>query len=116
MAKTVARISNGVVINLEIVTDATKETDCLRNTYDLPLEIGDTYSNGHFYHEGREILTYREQLQKMISDYDSALTEISAYISVPLMLAEGEEFTIEKRKQAILARVADMLDALNALN
>lgn len=117
MAKTMARIKNDVVVNLEWVDDNVKPTDELKDTYDLQVGIGDTYSNGIFYHDGIEVLTYRRRIRNMLLNYDTALTEIEERVSMPMTFAMREETTptIEDRKQNILLRVEDILAALGTL-
>ena len=110
-----ARIQNGVVVNLEFFDSYARETDTLRNVYDLMIEIGDTYADGKFFRNGVEMISHRESIYKMLRDYDSALTNIAAYVSAPVSLSEGESPTIDDRKEAILERVNDMLSALNIM-
>ena len=62
MAKSMARIENGVVVNVEWYSDRTSETDTLKNIEDRLIEVGDTYSNGKFYRDGEEILTTADKL------------------------------------------------------
>lgn len=117
MAKTMARIENDVVVNLEWVNDDVQVTDELKDIYDLQVEVGDVYNEGTFYRNGIEVLTYRQQVQNALSNYDNALTEIEETVSTPTLLTTGDEtpLTIEERKQNVLDRVDDILNALYAL-
>lgn len=116
MGKTMARIQNGVVVNLEFYDDNANETDELKNVGELLIEIDDTYSDGKFYRNGVEVLTFRNRLKNMLSNYDTALTELASYVSAPVALSEDDtEPTLEERKQAILIRLNDMLSALDTL-
>ena len=62
MAKSMARIDDGIVVNVEWCSDRTSETDTLKNIEDRLIEVGDTYSEGKFYRDGEEILTTAEKL------------------------------------------------------
>ena len=114
MAKTMARIDNGVVINLEWVDDNIQSTNKFKDIYDLQIEIGDTYSDGRFYRNGAEVLTYRQQIQNILAKYDNALTEIEESIVMPMSLTMTDEtpLTIDDRKQIILSNIEDIITAL----
>ncbi len=73
MAKTMARIEDGIVVNLEWRSDIESEADTLKECGDLPVGIGDTYTDGKFYRDGVEILTPLEESQKQIADMKAAL-------------------------------------------
>lgn len=62
MAKSMARIENGSVVNIEWCSDRTEEADTLKNIGDRIVEVGDTYSDGKFYRDGEEIFTTAEKL------------------------------------------------------
>ena len=62
MAKSMARIENGMVVNVEWCSDTTAETDDLKNTEDRIIDVGDTYSEGKFYRDGEAILSTAEKL------------------------------------------------------
>lgn len=112
MAKTMARISNSVVINLEWVNDRTYETDVLRNIYDLQVKIGDEYRDGKFYHNGSEVVSYREQVRRLLASYDNALSEIESYIPSVMTVSEEGPPTIESRKQTILNYLVALVNAV----
>lgn len=73
MAKTMARIENGVVTNIEWCSDEEPVTETLVETEDRSVSIGDTYEDGCFWHEGEKVLTEAEQLQQMHEQYVQAL-------------------------------------------
>lgn len=77
MAKSMARIENSVVVNVEWCTDRTSETDTLKNVDDRIIETGDTYSDGKFYRDGEEILTTAEKL----AEYESLINELYAEVT-----------------------------------
>lgn len=82
MAKSMALIENGIIVNMLWCTDSEQETESLINPADRPVAIGDTYSNGKFYRGGVEILTPLEEAQKKNAEYESALTEIETALGV----------------------------------
>lgn len=109
MAKTMARLENGKVVNLEWVVDNIAETETLKNIYNLQISIGDEYINGKFYRNGTEIVTHKQRIRNVIANYENVLTEIEEILSVSTMS------TVEERKSAILSRLTDMLSAFNTL-
>lgn len=115
MGKTMARIENGVVINLLWVDDDIVDTDELKNVYDLQINVGDTYTNNKFYHNGIEVLTFRKQMQKMLTDYDSALTEIASYIPSAMRRSNTNVSTIDSRKQIILDYLGELVSFIEML-
>ena len=117
MAKTMARLENGIVVNLEWVDDRMRPTDDLVDVYDLQIKIGDRYSKGIFYRNDVEVLTYRQQMRNILKSYDNALTEIEESIATPMLFnMRGTTITtIEDRKQNILSRIEDILVALETL-
>lgn len=82
MAKSMALIENGTVVNMLWCSDSQPETDTIINPADRPVGIGDTYSNGKFYRDGVEILTPLEEALKKNAEYESALTEIETALGV----------------------------------
>ena len=82
MAKTMALIENGTIVNMLWCTDSEQETESLINPADRPVGIGDTYSNGKFYRGGMEILTPLEEALKKNAEYESALSEIETALGV----------------------------------
>ena len=115
MGKTVARVENGVVVNLEWVNDDVANTDDLKNVYDLHVNIGDTYENDKFYRDGVEVITFRKQIQNMLSDYDATLTEIASYIPAVMSVSDMNNSTIDSRKELILNYLNDTVAALETL-
>ena len=82
MAKSMALIENGIIVNMLWCSDSEPETASLINPTDRPVAIGDTYSNGKFYRGGVEILTPLEEAQKKNIEYESALSEIETALGV----------------------------------
>ena len=82
MAKSMALIENGTIVNMLWCSDSEPDTDILLDPADRPVAIGDTYSNGKFYRSGVEILTPLEGALKKNAEYESALTEIETALGV----------------------------------
>ena len=82
MAKSMARIENGVVANMLWCSDSEPGTETLIDPGDRPVGIGDTYSDGKFCRDGVEILTPLEAAQKQNAEYEAALSEIEEALDV----------------------------------
>lgn len=82
MAKTMARVSNGTVVNLEWHPDYAPQTDTLIDPGDRAVGIGDTYEDGQFYRDGVRILTPLEEALAKNAEYEAALSEIEAALGV----------------------------------
>lgn len=82
MAKTMAQIENGVVVNMLWCSDREVQTDTLIDIADRPVGIGDTYDGSDFCRDGEKVLTPVEQLQKENAEYETALSEIEAALGV----------------------------------
>lgn len=76
MAKNMAVIENGVVSSVSWCSDREQPTESLVDIDDKPVGIGDTYSDGHFYRDGEEILSELEQARRQIEDLEAALNAI----------------------------------------
>lgn len=63
MAKNMALIESGTVVNIIWCSDWEPETDCLIDCGEVPAAIGDTYSDGKFYREEQEVLSETQQLR-----------------------------------------------------
>lgn len=113
MGKSMARIQNGVVTNIEWVSDSAVETSDLKNVYDVHIRVGDTYSNGRYYRDGVKILSFRERTQNMVTDYDAALTEIESIVPSMFSLRSAEPLTLEDRKQNVLNYLTELVAAAN---
>lgn len=82
MAKTMAALENGDVVNMIWCSDSQSETDTLKNVDDRPVGIGDTYADGKFYRDDAEILTPLEEARKLNAEYEAALSEIEEALGV----------------------------------
>lgn len=76
MAKNMARINSGVVVNVEWWGDSTEDTETLISVYDRPVAAGDSYEGGKFYRDGVEVLTPMEEMQTEIADMQNALNAL----------------------------------------
>lgn len=77
MAKSMALIENGIVINMLWCSDSEPETATLINPGDHPVAIGDIYSGSKFYRDGTEILTPLEEALKKNAKYENLITFLS---------------------------------------
>lgn len=77
MAKSMALIENGTIINMLWCSDTEPETDTIINPVDRPIAIGDTYSGGKFYRDGEEILTPLEEALKENAEYKNLIASLS---------------------------------------
>jgi hypothetical protein len=85
MAKNMARIENGVVVNIEWCANTEEETDTLKEVNGLVIELGDTYDGTSFYRDGEKLLTPLEKAQEEI---DALKAENTAMREENAMLTE----------------------------
>lgn len=78
MAKSMARIENGIVINIEWCSDDVSQTETLINIEDRLVNIGNTYIDGKFYDNDIEVLTEKEILYKQLVEYEEELFALDA--------------------------------------
>lgn len=74
MAKNMALLEDGTVINIEWVSDETVETAVLVNLGDVPVITGDTYADGVFYRDGERVMTAAEAMAQKLQDAEKALS------------------------------------------
>ena len=80
MAKSMALIENGTIVNMLWCSDSQPETEFLINPADRPVGIGDTYKDGKWYRDGEEVLTPLEAARAEAAALRQALAELdSAY-------------------------------------
>lgn len=77
MAKNMARVYDGVVLNVVWCTDTQPETETLVATSNRSVTAGDTYSDGKFYRDGEEILTPLEEALKENAEYKNLIASLS---------------------------------------
>lgn len=80
MAKNMARIENGLVVNIEWCSDKQAQTETLINLADRPVAIGDTYDGSDFYRDGEKVLTPIEKLELELNEYKSYYEAVNASI------------------------------------
>ena len=77
MAKNMARLDNGKVINIEWFSDPVEETDDCVNCGDVMVDIGDEYKDGAFYRNGARVLTMMESMIARLTEAESALAKFT---------------------------------------
>lgn len=75
MAKNMALVEDGVVVNILWCSSDEPQTDTLLDIADRPVGIGDTYEGGAFYRDGVKVLTPLEALRQELDELDSAYAE-----------------------------------------
>lgn len=85
MAKNMALVSDGVVVNVIWCSDKAVQTDTLIKPDGRPVGIGDTYSDGKFYRDGKEVLT---PLESAMAENEQLKTENSALMGEMANLIE----------------------------
>lgn len=73
MAKSMALIDDGIVVNVLWCSDNAKSTDSLIDIADRPVGIGDTYADGKFYRAGVEVLPPGQLKKTLTGDIISIL-------------------------------------------
>lgn len=81
MAKNMARIENGIVINIEWRSNKEPETENLKSYDGYSIHIGDTYSNCKFYHDGKEVLNDLELAYQKIGALSAKNAELTSAIA-----------------------------------
>lgn len=76
MAKNMARVINGIVINIERHSDTKNDTNDLISIGDLPVTFEDTFDGEYFYHNGEKILTITDELTSTIKEKDTIIAEL----------------------------------------
>lgn len=74
MAKNMARIENGIVVNVEWCSDDVPDTDELVFFRDILVEVGDSFADGSFYRNGEKLMTPTEIALLEAEDMREALT------------------------------------------
>lgn len=82
MAKNMARIDEGIVVNIEWCSYSQAQTETLIDLANRPVAIGDTYTDGKFYRDGIEVLApeeaalaHAEALRNQLAELDEAYAE-----------------------------------------
>lgn len=70
MAKCMARVANGNVINVEWCSDRATETASLKETHGIPVAVGDRYEDGAFYRNGERLLSDAERLAAQAAELE----------------------------------------------
>lgn len=79
MAKNMAVIENGVITNILWCDDGIAENETQKNIEDRLVEVGDTFENGKFFHNGVEVLTQQEILILENAEMREALMTLGVF-------------------------------------
>ena len=72
-----ALIDGGIVTNVIVLNDRNaSDFPTAVKLGDRPVDIRDTYTDGKFYRDGKEVLTPMEQAQAEITEYKAALNTL----------------------------------------
>ena len=82
MAKSMALVENGGVVNILWCSDRESETETLIDTADRPAAIGDSYESGKFYRNGEEVLTPLEEARKQLEEMALELADAKAALEL----------------------------------
>ena len=82
MAKNMALVSDGVVINVLWCSDKAAQTNTLIDPAGRPVGIGDTYSDGKFYRDGAEVLTPLEAALAQIAALREEKADMQAALNI----------------------------------
>ena len=82
MAKSMALVENGVVVNVLWCSDRESETETLIDTADRSVAIWDSYESGKFYRNGEEVLTPLQEALKKNDEYEAELADAKAALEM----------------------------------
>lgn len=82
MAKTMAKVENGIVTNVVWCADNEPQTETLINISDRPAGIGDTYDGADFYRDGAKVLTPLEEALAKIAALEADNADKTAALEV----------------------------------
>lgn len=89
MAKNMALLEDGTVVNILWCSDGEPETDTLKNSGDYPVAIGDTYTDGQWLRDGMELLTPLEEAEQKNAALAAELADAKEALAI-LGVAENE--------------------------
>ena len=76
MAKNMALLEQGAVINLLWCSDQEPETERLVDCGERPVCLGDSYTNGKFYRDGQAVLSEAEALRAQNAQLLDAMAQM----------------------------------------
>ena len=88
MAKSMARIDNSIVANIEWCSDSRQQTETLIDLNDRLVAIGDTYDGVDFYRDGEKVLTPLEEAQKQIEKLAAELEDADAALAASIPISD----------------------------
>lgn len=80
MAKDMAIVAGGKVVNIGRFSDSYAETETIKDLNGKDVIIGDDYHDGKFYRDGEILLSESEKLSAVTADRDNLLDDIAALI------------------------------------
>lgn len=89
MAKNMALLEDGTVVNILWCSDGEPETDVLKNAGDYPVAIGDTYTDGRWFRDGMELLTPLEEAEQKNAALAAELADAKEALAI-LGVVENE--------------------------
>lgn len=112
MAKSMALVEDGVVVNALWCSDYESETESLKSTDNLvsKVRIGDTFDGAHFYHDGECILTQNEQNALEISN----LKDSGEQMSQELSALQGENAALREENAILMECLLEMSEVVYA--
>ena len=73
-----ALIENDIVVNIIVLYEGNAhEFPNAVNTGEIPVQIGDTYTDGVFYRNGEIVLSNTDQANQLIAEMDAAIVELT---------------------------------------
>ena len=76
MAKNMALLEQGAVINLLWCSDQEPETERLVDCGERPVCLGDSYTNGKFYRDGQAVLSEAESMRARNAQLMDAMAQM----------------------------------------
>lgn len=67
MAKNMARLRAGIVVNIEWLPDRAAETETLKEMGDIPVAVGDSWGGGKFYRNGEVLVSPVEDMENALA-------------------------------------------------
>ena len=82
MAKTMALLEDGTVVNVIWCSDGEPETDTLKNAGDYEIAIGDTLTDGKWCRDGVELLTPLEEAEQKNAALAAELADANEALAI----------------------------------
>ena len=79
MAKYMARLQDNKVVNIEYWNDIMEETEDLKDTYGIPVRLGDNYIDGQYYRNNIRVLSLSEEFY---NEKQNMLNEMAELVDI----------------------------------